>query len=289
MSVRLEQLSFSYGAQPVLTGVDLRLDSAVTAVIGPNAAGKTTLLRCISGSLKPQGKVWLNGKDARKMSHRERASAIGYLGQDTNGGAELTVMEAVLLGRYRTLSWRVSDDDLALTCAVLEDLGIGALALRPLSQLSGGQRQMVAIAQVLVQQPRVLLMDEPTNNLDLQFQLELLALIREMSRERDLTTLLALHDVNLAARFADRIVVLFGTQIHACGAPADVLTPETLRLVYGVNARVDLDADGIPVVTPLNSVRTTRSLCRPAGSMSSGRPGSAAPAGSDRDDPFRSI
>jgi iron complex transport system ATP-binding protein len=149
----------------------------------------------------------------------------------------------------------VSDDDLNSTFEVLKDLGIADLALRPLNELSGGQQQMVSIAQALVQRPEILLMDEPTNNLDLQHQLEMLALIKEMTVEKNLVTILALHDLNLAARYADHIVVLYQGQIYTSGDPASVLTAETIRTVYGVHARVSIDDDGIPLITPVNSVR----------------------------------
>ncbi|GAK55683.1 Fe(III) dicitrate ABC transporter, ATP-binding protein [Candidatus Vecturithrix granuli] len=135
------------------------------------------------------------------------------------------------------------------------------LALRSIGELSGGQRQMVSIAQVLVQQPQVLLMDEPTNNLDLHHQLEVLALIKAMASTRNLTTVIALHDLNLAARFADEIVALNQGQIYAGGAPAAVLTQEMLRTVYGVHARVTLDSDGLPIITPLHSVRAETPEC----------------------------
>lgn len=262
MSLRLEQLSFAYGSEPVLSRIDLQLDCAITALVGPNAVGKTTLLRCITGALKPQGRIVLNGRDIRTIRRQELSGLVGYLAQEASSSVELTVMEAVLLGRFRTLSWMVSDEDLDVACAVMEDLDILDLALRPMNELSGGQRQMVSIAQVLVQKPQVLLMDEPTTSLDLHHQLEMLSLIRELSVERGLTTILSLHDLNLAARYADRVVVLYEGRVYACGAPASVLTPETLRVVYGVEARSHVDSDGTPVLTLVNSVRASRPSCQ---------------------------
>lgn len=262
MSLRLEKLTFAYGSEAVLDQIELQLDCPVTALVGPNAVGKTTLLRCITGALKPKGRISLDGKDIRSFRKKELSQAMGYLAQDGQCSAELTVMEAVLLGRFHTLSWRVSDDDLNVAFEVLEDLGIAELALRPLRELSGGQRQMVSIAQVLVQNPRVLLLDEPTNSLDLQHQLEILALIRDLSLQKDLTTVLSLHDLNLAARYADEIVVLYQGRVFACGNPVSVLTPETLRIAYGVNAKSHIDSGGILVITLLNSLRTDCSLCR---------------------------
>jgi iron complex transport system ATP-binding protein len=254
VSLHLEELSFSYGSEPVLNKIDLQLNSSVTALVGPNAAGKTTLLRCITGTLKPSGRILLDGKDVKQLGRKARSRMIGYLAQEAPSRTGLTVMEAVLLGRLHTLSWRVSDEDLDMVYALLEELDMADLATRSINELSGGQRQMVSVAQVLVQQPRVLLMDEPTNNLDLHHQLEMLALIREKTSAGGLTTVIALHDLNLAAQFAGEVAVLDKGQIYAFGAPAAVLTMETLRAVYGVHARVSLDSGGLPTITPLNSV-----------------------------------
>jgi iron complex transport system ATP-binding protein len=254
VALRVEHLSFAYGSHSVFDGIDLTLAPMVTAVIGPNAVGKTTLLRCIAGMLKPRGNIAFDGRDIRTLGRKARAGIIGYLAQGSANSPALTVMEAVLLGRLQTLSWRVGDDDLAIALAVLCDLGLSDLAERQLGELSGGQQQMVSIAQVLVQRPKVLIMDEPTINLDLQHQLETLAMIRQMTVRQNLVTVLALHDLDLAARYADQIVVLFQGHVYATGRPASVLTEDMLRTVYGVEATIRLE-HGIPRITPLRSVR----------------------------------
>ncbi len=171
----------------------------------------------------------------------------------------LTVFEAVPLARKHTLSWRVSDEDLKSVAGVLVDLDIEELSTRFLNELSGGQKQMVSIDQALVRDPRVLLMDEPTSSLDLQHQLEVLDLISYLTDERGITTLVALHDLNLAARYAAQFVVMDRGEVYASGNAASVLTPETLKDVYGVNATVYVDNDGIPQITPISSARTRRS------------------------------
>jgi iron complex transport system ATP-binding protein len=266
----MEGLTFAYGSEPVLSRIDLQLGSAITALVGPNAVGKSTLLRCVAGILKPQGRIVLDGQDLSALGKRQRAQLIGYLAQDGPRSVELTVLEAVLLGRFHTLSWRVSDADLDMALAVLHDLGIANLALRSVRELSGGQQQMVSIAQVLVQRPRVLLMDEPTNSLDLQHQLEIAALIEAMTLEKGLVTILVLHDLNLAARVANTIVVLHKGQVYACGEPVSVVTPEMLRIVYGVRARVNVDEEGLPVITLLDSIRSRRSRDRLSQGASAG-------------------
>ncbi|MCC6420925.1 MAG: ABC transporter ATP-binding protein, partial [Gemmataceae bacterium] len=180
---------------------------------------------------------------------------VTYLPQEYASTAALTVFEAVLIARQQTASWLVGDEDVAAVAGILNELRLEPLALRYLSELSGGQRQMVAVAQSLARNPRVLLLDEPTSSLDLQRQLELLQLVRSLAAEREMTVFIALHDLNLAARFVDRLVILYQGTAYAEGAPADVLTELMLWQVYGVEARVECDADRLPRVTPLRSVR----------------------------------
>lgn len=258
MKLAVNNLTFGYHAQDVLHGITMQAGPMLTAVIGPNAAGKSTLIKCLAGILRPKGNVTLDGTPIQQLKREELVEMIGYLPQDSGSRAVLTVFEAVLLGRLSGLSWRVSEDDLARTLEALEELGIDDLASRPLNELSGGQQQMVSIAQVLVRNPKILLMDEPTNNLDLHHQLEMFDLIREISLEKQLTTIMALHDLNHAARYAEHIVVLNQGRIYAAGPPAAVLTAEMIRAVYGVNAKVTRDADGPPQITPINALNPGR-------------------------------
>ncbi|MDP2753681.1 MAG: ABC transporter ATP-binding protein [Nitrospirota bacterium] len=256
MKLEIKDLMFSYGSKPVLENIEMQASpGAITAVIGANAAGKTTLLKCIAGILRAEGNIILDGKEMNNFKKEEITKYVSYLPQETSAHAVLTVFEAVLLGRLHSLSWIVSDDALTLVSEVLEDLEIEDLASSNLNELSGGQKQMVSIAQSLVREPKVLLLDEPTSSLDLQHQLEVLDLIRDVTMERKITTLIALHDLNLAARYADKFVVLNKGVVYASGKPASVLTPEMVRYVYGVNATVYTDGDGIPRITPISSVR----------------------------------
>jgi iron complex transport system ATP-binding protein len=256
MRLEIDGLKFSYGSKPVLENIEMHASPGeIAAVIGPNAAGKTTLLKCIAGLLDPEGSIVLDGKEMNNFKKEEITTYVSYLPQESSANAVLTVFEAVLLGRLHSLSWRVSDDALTLVSEVLEDLEIDDLASRYLNELSGGQKQMVSIAQSLVREPKVLLLDEPTSSLDLQHQLEVLDLIRDVTVEREITTLIALHDLNLAARYADEFVVMYNGAVYASGKPASVLTPETVRYIYGVNATLYVDGDGIPQITPISSVR----------------------------------
>ena len=260
MKLSAKDVHFSYGSTAVLKGVTIE-DTApgkITATIGPNAAGKTTFFKCIAGLLKPQGTILLDGSDLRDFSREEITRCVSYLPQESPVNAVLTVFEAVLLARKHTLSWRVSDDDLRSVTQVLADLDIEELSTRFLNELSGGQKQMVSIAQALVREPEILLMDEPTSSLDLQRQMEVLDLIARVTAERDIVTLISLHDLNLAARYASHFVVMSQGAVYATGEADEVLTPGMLRDVYGVNATVLASTDGILQVTPLSSVRKSR-------------------------------
>jgi iron complex transport system ATP-binding protein len=243
----VRNLSFSYGKKRVLQDINLDCEPMLTAIIGPNATGKSTLLKCIAGLMKHQGSVTLNGQT---IEGEVASSLVSYLPQENGDPIALTVFEAVLLGRHQSLSWRVREEDLKLVLDVLEDLGIKDLSIRPLNQLSGGQQQMVSIAQSLVREPQVLLMDEPTSNLDLYRQLEIFNLIKEVTKNRKMITLVAIHDLNLVARYADRIVVMDKGRIYATGEPSEILTEEMLSSVYRVKADVYVDMNEIPVIVP---------------------------------------
>ena len=237
----------------------------ITATIGPNAAGKTTFFKCIAGLLKPNGFIRLDGVDLREFKKEDITRQVSYLPQETPVNAVLTVFEAVLLARKHTLSWRVSEEDLESVAQVLDDLDIEELSTRFLNELSGGQKQMVSIAQALVREPQILLLDEPTSSLDLQHQLEVLDLVTEVTAEREITTLISVHDLNLAARYAARFVVMDQGEVYASGDAVEVLTAGMLRDVYGVNATVHISGEGIPQITPIGSVRTkTKKVRSPA-------------------------
>ncbi|OPX77375.1 MAG: Cobalamin import ATP-binding protein BtuD [Methanosaeta sp. PtaB.Bin039] len=243
----VRNLSFSYGQKSVLLDINLDCKPMLTAIIGPNATGKSTFLKCIAGLLKHRGSVILNGK---RIYDGDSTGQVSYLPQDNGTPIALTVLEAVLLGMHQSLSWRVSQKDLDLAFGVLEDLGIEELSTRLLNQLSGGQQQMVSIAQSLVREPQVLLMDEPTSSLDLYRQLEIFNLIKKVTYEKNIITLVALHDLNLAARYADRMVVMSKGTIYDAGEPYAILTEDMIKTVYGVHADVYMDRDGLPVVVP---------------------------------------
>ena len=262
MKLQIESLKFAYnGSGPVLHDIHLEaLPGEVTVIIGPNASGKSTLLKCVAGLLKPEGTIRLDGKETSKFKKDEITQWVSYLPQENSFRAVLTVFEAVLLGRIQSLSWRVGKEDLAPALKVLEELGIEKLASRFLDELSGGQKQMVSMAQALVRQSRVLLLDEPLSSLDLRHELEILDLLREITVQRRITTVIALHDLNMAARYADKVVILKDGDVCAFGEPEAVLTTQTIGDVYGINCKVTTD-DGVLQITPLSSIRSRFGNC----------------------------
>lgn len=251
MILQTRQLSFTYGTTPVLENVEMQIRPGITALIGPNAAGKSTLLRCLCGLLKPRGEVILDGHTLAGFRADELACLFSYLPQDVPPRAALTVFETVLLGRLCKLSLRVSEDDVCRVERLLDDMGLGALASRYIGELSGGQVQMVAIAQALAREPAVLLMDEPTSSLDLRHQFEIGTLIKELTESRGMSTVMALHDLNMTASFADAVYVLHNGAVHSSGTPAEVLREDMIASVYRIAAHVALDDQSTPVVTML--------------------------------------
>ncbi len=252
--LELRRLCAGYPRRPVLDGLDLECiaPGTLVAVAGPNAVGKSTLLKAIAGLRPVRGQVLLDGTDLGFLTPRERLRRVGYLPQALPQASSLVAYEAMLS------ALRVSRPDLgtgqveAAIARVFATLGLDALALRPLNELSGGQRQMVGLAQVLVRAPRLLLLDEPTSALDLRWQLQVLQAVRTLVDEGRAMAMIAVHDLNLALRFCDRIVVLGQGHPHnsllAAGRPADVLTPELLRTAYGVRARIERCGLGHPLV-----------------------------------------
>lgn len=244
MNLTLDAVSVRYGGTVALRDVSLTAHAGeVLALLGPNGSGKSSLLRAVAGLLPHGGAV-----------RRDRDCKIGFLPQDNGARAALTVLETVLLGRLRSLGMRVPAEEISRAAASLSRLGIGGLAGRLLTELSGGQRQLVFLAQLLAAEPAVLLLDEPTSALDLRNQFELLALLRELARQQGLLVVIAIHDLNAAARFADRIAVLRAGHLVALGTPAAVLTPGLLADVYGLRAEVMTSSAGHRFVMPLDAL-----------------------------------
>jgi len=249
----LDKLSFAFNGRPILQDISFRLDGGMmAALLGINGSGKSTLLKTINGILKPkQGTVLVEGIPLKGLSGKEIARRIGYMPQKSGGGI-CTVFDAVLLGRKPHFGRTVSARDLEVVERVLKRLDMERLALRETTELSGGELQKVVIARALVQEPKVLLLDEPVNHLDVRNQLETMSILRELTQEMNLLTITVLHDLTIALRYADHFVLLKDGGLHACG-DREVMTPAAIREVFGMHA-VIREIDGIPVVLPLGSV-----------------------------------
>jgi len=249
--LEIDMLSVRLGRAPMLRDVSVRLALGETvALIGPNGAGKSTLLKAVAGLVRASGSVRLEG---RALTAGPR-HGIAYMPQDTGAGASLSVLEVILMGRLENLGLRISPVLRSTALDLLTRFGLAALAHRPVGALSGGQRQLVFLAQTLFRVPRVMLLDEPTAALDLRHQLTVLERVRAEVADRHALAVIAVHDLTLAARFADRILCLHRGGIVADGAPHEVLDRPLLREVYGVEADIASLPSGTLVVSPLRTV-----------------------------------
>ncbi|WP_223654702.1 ABC transporter ATP-binding protein [Halopseudomonas nanhaiensis] len=246
--LHIDQLSCSYGKHVVLRAVSLAPveGGSLVALLGPNGAGKSTLIRALAGVQPSTGRVALNGEQVGQMSVVDRHRNLAYLPQTLPQASSLVVYE-LLLGSAR-LAGMTADESVREIEAVSARLDITPLLLRQLAQLSGGQRQMVGLAQTLVRRALLLLLDEPTSALDLRWQLKVLEVVKEYVEREQRIALFACHDLNLALRFASDVVLLGGEGQCRTGTPADLITPEALQRTYGVQARVERCSQGYPVV-----------------------------------------
>lgn len=240
VSLTLEAVGARYAGKPVLSGVTTPplQGGQLVALVGPNGAGKSTLFRRIFGILSGEGRVHVAGAS--------RPRPIAYMPQDDGARPVLTVYEAILLARMQGRRLRVTGEDHGEVERVILELGLGHLRARHMNALSGGQRQMIGVAQALVQAPEILLMDEPTSALDLSRQIDLMSLVRGLAREQGLLVMIALHDLGHALRFADQALVLADGSLIACGPTRDVIRPELLRTVFDVDARIEDCSRGSP-------------------------------------------
>lgn len=248
-------LHYRYGGKSVLAGVDVQVrPGEVVSLVGPNGAGKSTLLKCLNRILQPHaGSVTLDGQALHVMSRRQLAQRVAYVPQQTAAAMALTVADMVALGRapYRG-GGAGAADDAEIVADAIERLDLQALALRSYDQLSGGERQRVLLARALAQQAQFLLLDEPTSDLDLRHQVQAMSIARELAQQQGAGILIAIHDLGLASRFSDRLVMLHQGRNLAQGPWQEVLTPANIATVYGIGAVVG-QADGMPYVIPVRA------------------------------------
>jgi len=235
MILNVTGLGFSYNGRRLLDGIGFHVHRGeMLVVVGINGAGKTTLLKCLCGLLKPErGHILIDGKEISRMNRVELARCIGYVPQrypDT----DMSVFDAVLIGRKPHMSWAVAENDLKITEDILTMLNLESMALRPISSLSGGEIQKVMIGRSLAQKPELLLLDEPTSNLDLRNQIEIMDILAGVVEQKGLAIIVTMHDINTALRFADRFLMLKDGCIHSM-TPRESVTEELIRHVLDVD------------------------------------------------------
>ncbi len=250
MTLTAAHIDFSYNSHAVLSDINFSLTRGeVMCVLGVNGAGKSTLLKCLNRILAPQrGSVLVDGEDLLKMSQKRVARRIGYVPQ-RHPETQLSVFEAVLMGRKPYIRWSLTSNDYLLVEKIITRIGIAHLSTRPINALSGGELQKVIIARALAQSPDILLLDEPTSNLDLKNQFEVMGLIRRIVDTQGLSAVVAIHDLNIALRFGDRFLFLKGHKIHALSTRRE-LDAEMIRQVYGIDAKL-VQFEGHTIVVPL--------------------------------------
>ena len=245
MRLRFDKVGVAYRGVAAVTGVDLAIGAGeLVALVGPNGSGKSSLTKAAAG-LAPHDGAIAFGAGARD------AARLAYMPQEAARPPALTALETVLLGRLKRLGLRVTDEDLAAAAAIMRRLDVARFADRLIGELSGGQRQLVYLAQALVGDPQILLLDEPTSALDLRHALDVLATLRGLCRNEGLAAMVVLHDLNAAARFADRIALLHEGRLIACGPPGETLTAARIAQAFDVEAAIGCGPDGRPTVTPL--------------------------------------
>jgi iron complex transport system ATP-binding protein len=250
VSLNIENLSVGYPGKTVLSEVSLPdiPPGSLVGILGPNGAGKSTLLRALSGLGSYQGSALLNGEALAGMSHFRRAQRIGYLPQSLPQETSLVAYEAVLSACRAVRPDLAGDRINAAVERVFDVLSIRDLAFQALNKMSGGQRQMVGLAQVIVRRPSVMLLDEPTSALDLRWQLTVLRTVRMILARHEGLCLMALHDINLAIRHCDHIALFGEGRLLAFGPPAEAMTEAALAQAYGVAGRVERCSQGLPFV-----------------------------------------
>lgn len=249
MQIKIDNLEFSYSSVSVLNDITADLTGPkFISIMGPNGVGKSTLIHCINKILTPNGgSVMIDDRDVKTITLKDMAKIVGYVPYTSSDSFPLNVVDTVLMGRHPHSQWGSLDSDLDKVYDILRLLGISNLAMRSFNELSAGQHQKVVLARGLVQEPKILLLDEPTSNLDIRHQLDVTKLLKRLSVEKQILIIMISHDINIAAKYSDEVIMMNKGTIYAVGTPKDVITPENLREVYGVESEV-IDDSGVPHV-----------------------------------------
>lgn len=256
--ISVKDLSYTYRKKPVFSGISFEAkEGEVLGLVGPNGSGKTTMIKCIDGILHPQGEVRVFGDLVSSLHRMEIARKIAYVPQSFPEGISSVVFETILMGRRPYLNWKIGPEDEEKVYHAMKMLGVEDFAFRKIKELSGGERQRVMIARAIVQETPVILMDEPTSSLDVRHQMEVMEVARSLAVEKHITVLISLHDLNLAARYCDRIVMFKEGALYGFGTPDEVLREQVIREVYGIETRIFRDGD-CPYIIPVRPVSPDR-------------------------------
>jgi iron complex transport system ATP-binding protein len=247
LRLAVENIYQRYGSNEVLDGLNFSVDSGeMVALLGPNGSGKSTLIKTICDLFPPKsGRVTVDGRGISDIDPLERAKIIGYVPQTVQHSPFTSVLDTVLVGRRPYVQWSYSKKDLEMASAALETMNILDLRSKYINELSGGQRQRVFIARTLTQHPQFYLFDEPTSSLDLKYQLKTMRIMREVIHKEGCGMIVAMHDLNLALRYADKVLMLKDKHIYSYGKTEDVLTIKAIHDVYGVESNIVKNDHGL--------------------------------------------
>jgi len=236
--IEVRNISFSYGKNEVLKNISFDVQPGdCVGILGNNGAGKSTLITCMNKILTPKtGEVYIGNQDILKMGRMEAARRISYVAQK-NEISQMTVFDSVLLGRRPYIKWALTQEDTGICNTVIEQLGLSEFKLRYIDELSGGELQKVMLARALVQRPKLLLLDEPTSNLDPKNQHEMLALIQGLAKEQNISVLIVIHDLSLALRYCSKFLLMRDGVVFKYGDES-IITEEAISVVYGINSSV---------------------------------------------------
>ncbi len=252
--INCKNLSFSYKKDKVLNNISFSMEAGdMIGILGPNGSGKTTLIKILDKILHPQqGEINLKDVVFKDISIRELAKKIGYIPQFETFEYTTTVFNTILLGRKPHFTYAPTKQDINITSEIIAKLGLASITTRKMIELSGGQRQKVLFGRLLAQCTEILLLDEPTANLDLKHQLEILNLLKIESRERGKVVLIAIHDINMALKFCNKFILLFDGEI-VCSGGSDIITEEMIAKVYDVQVKI-IKSEGQLIIVPKSSI-----------------------------------
>ncbi len=249
--ISVTNLSFSYGKTfQILDQIGFEAcKGQCVAILGNNGAGKSTMIKCLNKILQPQeGTVFVNGQDTGRLNRQSIAKDMAYVAQQ-NSASQFTVYDAVLLGRKPYIKINPTEEDHRITEAMIERMRLSEFSLRYVDELSGGEMQKVMLARALAQQPRVLMLDEPTSNLDLRNQYEVLATVSEIAKAEGICVIIVIHDLNLALRYCDRFLLVKDSRVFAFGG-REVMNEDNIKEVYGMDVAIE-ETHGVSMVVPM--------------------------------------